>query len=86
MRKIATNQFEIDGRSVTFNLFERDVVRPGWRNLKLVAEGGGLRKRNWWIGWNTPGQRLAVNRDSMLLDQYLPDVAEWVIEQMEALG
>jgi hypothetical protein len=59
-------------------LYERPhASRPGWINLKLVATGQNRRKRNWWFGWN--GERLAQGKDTKLLQEYQPEIFQWVV-------
>jgi hypothetical protein len=71
-------------------------AKPGKRSLVryLIEEGGRCarlklirplgKKRNWWLGWN--GERLAKNRDAVLLFKHEPEIYQWVINILPAHG
>jgi hypothetical protein len=67
-----------------FTLFERTGAGAnGWRSFKLIREGRGLKKRNWWIGWD--GDRLARTADAGKLREHEPEIYDWMISQLRAL-
>ena len=74
-------EMKVVGRFQDFTLFDRpEKANAGWKSLKLVRDGTGHPKRNWWLGWN--GERLAAGRDQKLLAEHLPAIEEWVVQAL----
>ena len=65
-----------------WKLFDRKKSKNGWVSLKLTPMKN-LRKRNFWLGWNTEEKRFSRNNDNRILAEYYPSIYSQVQSFLE---
>lgn len=54
----------------------------GWENMKLVSKHPRASKANYCFGWN--GERCSDSKDFKLLQEHLPDVVDWLYQELSS--
>jgi hypothetical protein len=59
--------------------------RDGWFNFCLLRKGIS-RKNKFYLGYSVISKRLTRNKDARVLDEYHPEMREWLMNKIELIA